>query len=155
METGNRHVGRREKARLWRAYTIYNVVSDTTSGQCWEILCPQPTPDRGDYPGWRGARSWSTVVAHLLSEHTVNPQPEQIEGKSAEDQNRTVILVSRPLGFFGKAVALVTALFLFALAFVFSLIVLAVLVAVVLVFLAYVWWARRHTRSSVRVTRRK
>jgi len=87
----------------------------------------------------------------------VSRPPERIEGRSAEDrrENQTVIIVSRPAGFFAKAVGLVAAFFLLALAFVFSLILCAILAAVVLVFLAYMWWASRRARSSARVTRRK
>lgn len=75
----------------------------------------------------------------------MSPQPERIEGRSAENlkQGRMVTIVIRPSGFFGKAVALVTAVFLFTLTFVFSVIVFAAIAALVLVFVAYVWWARR------------
>ena len=53
--------------------------------------------------------------------------------------------MSRPAGFFVKAVGLVAAVLLLGLAFVFSLIVFAIFAAVVLVLLVYVWWARKRT----------
>ncbi|PIX42641.1 MAG: hypothetical protein COZ56_08925 [Armatimonadetes bacterium CG_4_8_14_3_um_filter_58_9] len=78
-------------------------------------------------------------------------QPERIEEKPAKDrkQFQTVIIMNSPAGFFSKAVAVVVALSLFALAFVFSLIFLAVLVAALLVFLAYAWWVNRRARKKV------
>lgn len=140
------------------AHTLYKVASRP---HFWAILGDSLSttkfgPERL-HPGLRGARRWSKVIVLLQPEHTVSPQPERIEGRSAEDrkQDRTIIIVSRPSGFFGKAVALVTALFLFALAFVFSLLFFAILAAVILVILAYVWWASRHARSSVRIARHK
>ena len=75
----------------------------------------------------------------------MNRSPERIEGRSSEDrkQGQTVIILSRPAGFFAKAVGLVLAVLLLTLAFVFSLIVFAILAAVVLVLLVYVWWVRK------------
>lgn len=54
-----------------------------------------------------------------------------------------LVIENRPAGFFTKALAVVAAFFLLTLAFVFSLIVFAVLAAVVLVLMATVWWKRR------------
>ncbi len=75
----------------------------------------------------------------------MNRPSEQIEGPSSEDrkQGQTVIILSRPAGFFVKAVGLVAAVLLLALAFVFSLIVFAILAAIVLVLLVYGWWMRK------------
>jgi hypothetical protein len=75
----------------------------------------------------------------------VNRPSERIEGPSSDDrkQGQTVLILSRPAAFFVKAVGLVAAVLLLALAFVFSLIVLAIFAAVVLVLLVYVWWVRK------------
>lgn len=78
-------------------------------------------------------------------------QPERIEEEPVKGRKQfhTVIVMSSSAGFFGKAVAVVVALSLFALAFVFSLIFLAILAAALLVFLTYALWANRRARKKV------
>jgi len=75
----------------------------------------------------------------------VSRPPERIERRTDPDRerDRTIVIVSRSAGFFPKAVALIAAFLLLALAFVFSLLFFAILTAVVLVLLAYAWWVRR------------
>jgi Flp pilus assembly protein TadB len=57
-----------------------------------------------------------------------------------------LVIERQPMGFFAKALACVAALFLLALALVFSLIVFVVLAAVALVLMAALWWQRRQVR---------
>jgi Flp pilus assembly protein TadB len=71
--------------------------------------------------------------------------PERIEERPSDNrkQGQTVIIVSRPAGFFAKAVGLVAAILLLSIAFVFSLIVFAIVAALALLLLTYLWWVRR------------
>jgi hypothetical protein len=79
--------------------------------------------------------------------------PERIELISVPDKRmgRTyTFIVPRP-GFFTKLVAVIVACALLPLAFVFSLLILSIVLAVVLVILAYVWWAHMRLHRSMRV----
>lgn len=75
--------------------------------------------------------------------------PARIEVRSSDSrgQDQTIIVVSRPAGFFAKAVGVVAALLLLALTFVFSLLFFAILASVALVLLGYAWWLQRRSKS--------
>ena len=75
----------------------------------------------------------------------MNSGPQRIEGRPSDDRRpgQTVIILSRPAGFFAKAVGLVAAILLLTVVFVFSLIVFAIVAALASVLLIYLWWVRR------------
>src|ERR1051326_68892 len=79
--------------------------------------------------------------------------PERFELMSVPDKRtgRTYsFIISRP-GFFAKLVVVIVACAVLPLAFVFSLLILSIVSAVVLVILAYVWWAHMRLRRLMRV----
>jgi len=83
------------------------------------------------------------------------PERREVFAVADKSHDLTYTLVVRRLGFFAKLIALVVACALFALAFVFSLLIFSIVAASAPVMLAYVCWARMRARRSTRAVDRE
>src|SRR5215208_1709973 len=85
------------------------------------------------------------LFIHRGLKHIMDSGPGQIERRPSGDrrQGQTIIVFRAPAGIFAKAIGVVALILLLSVAFVFSLLVFAIVAAVALVLLVHLWWLKR------------